>query len=58
MSDPWGDAVMPLGTNEPSVPDICYMPNCGEPARFTVNVGDEAGVALRRVCAKCYEPAD
>lgn len=36
--------------------DICYVPNCGQPARFTVNVGDEAGVALRRVCADDYNP--
>lgn len=36
--------------------DTCYLPSCGEPARYTVNVGDDAGAALRRVCEKHYDP--
>lgn len=36
--------------------DTCYLPSCGRPARYTVNVGDEAGVALRRVCDEHYAP--
>ncbi len=36
--------------------DTCYLPSCGNPARYTVNVGDDAGIALRRVCADHYSP--
>lgn len=35
--------------------DPCFWPSCGKPARQTIDIGDDAGPALRRVCDDCLK---